>query len=180
MLLPCILAGCDDKDTATEPDKDTPVDTNTADTADTADTSCDVTVAAEYPVDGQVDVYHRADIEFRRSAADPTATIAVVGPDSSQATGTVSTSDDERWLRFTPEPPLTPESADTAEITWCGGSALVSFQTSVLGTALGPDVTGRAYSVVVTLGRFVSPEGFSDLLGGSKDRSHRRNHGCNL
>lgn len=134
------------------------------------DPTCDITASAEYPIDGQADVYYRSAIEFELSDVDDTATIAVADSSGAAVSGSVSFEDDGELVVFTPDSALSSSTSYTATLTWCGGEAAIGFTTSELGGEAA-DVTGKTYVVDITSGRFVEPAGVGDLLGGLLENS---------
>ena len=138
-----------------------------------AQTGCTIEASAEYPVDGQADVYYRADVEFSLSEADSSASISVADASGAAVSGSSSLNDDGDYVTFTPDAPMSPSSSYTATITSCDGgqSADISFTTSALGTAMSADPTGKTYVVDLASGRFVKPAGVGDLIGGLLENS---------
>jgi hypothetical protein len=134
---------------------------------------CTIEVDAEYPVDGQADVYYRADIEFSLSEADSSASISVTDSSGAAVSGTSSLNDDGDYVTFTPDAAMSPSSSYTATITSCDGgqSADIGFTTSSLGTEMSADPTGKTFVVDLASGRFVKPAGVGDLIGGLLENS---------
>ena len=133
---------------------------------DTDISGCDITAAAEYPIDGQADAYYRANVEFELSDPDDTASITVTDATGAEVAGAVTLEDDGELVVFTPSAPFASATTYTATLSWCGGDASIGFTTSELGGDLTADLTGKTYNIDITSGRFVEPAGVGDLLGG--------------
>ena len=157
LLAPLALMACKDK----------------SDDTSTAVATCEITAAAAYPVDGQVDAYYLASLEFELSDADASATIALVDSAGTSVDGTVSFNEDGDVVYFTPTSPLSPLTSYTATLSWCDpiSSSSISFTTSELGGSLSTDLTGKTFIVDLSSGRFVEPPGVGELIGGLLENS---------
>jgi hypothetical protein len=123
-------------------------------------TPCEITVVQTVPAADETGVYHRADIEFHLSEADPTATILADVP------GTVHTSAEGTIILFSPDEPLATSSWHTVTLDYCHGSPTLSFETSDLGDAM-PDpsvVVGQAFLLDLTEARLLAGSALGDLL----------------
>lgn len=150
LLLPFFLAACattdkDDSGSATNPTGD----------------NCDTTVQT-IPMSGAADAYYRGDIEFWLSEVDSTATITTDIP------GTLFKSDDGLVLKWVLSAPLTPSTAYSATLSYCGGEVVLDFTTSALGAPLADAsaLVGNTYVVDLTAARIVEPPGIGDVLTG--------------
>lgn len=130
------------------------------------DDACEVTASPLSPVDGQADFYYRAALTMQLSAADPTASIAVLDSTGAAVAGTTTVDAATNIASFTPAAPLMPSSAYTLTLSWCHGEATISFSTSAYGSALTADLAGKTYAVDPASGQFVAPAGAGAILGG--------------
>ena len=155
LLTALTLIGCGDKEESAQID------------------SCTIETDAEYPVDGQPDVYYRANVEFSLSETDTSGSISVADSSGAAVSGTSSLNDDGDSVTFVPVAALAPGASYTATISTCGGdqTAEIGFTTSSLGTAMSADPTGKTYVVDLAGGRFVKPAGVGDLIGGLLENS---------
>ena len=142
----------------------------TGDTAtDTVTNTCpdgaDITISSTYPASGAADFYIMGAIEFSLSAADPSASLALTGPDGAVAG---SSAVNGTKVVFTPDAALSPSTSYTASLTYCNSATPVDigFTTSALGSALTVDLVGKTYAVDLASGNFVEPPGIGSLLGG--------------
>ncbi|MDP2316214.1 MAG: Ig-like domain-containing protein [Pseudomonadota bacterium] len=122
--------------------------------------ACAVTLEETVPVDAATDAYYRGAVEFPLSDPDPLATV------SASFAGTLTRSEDGTVLSYTPDAPLTPNTAYTATLESCAGSTEIAFTTSGLGTALADPAAliGRTWSFDLAAARLVSPEGMNLVL----------------
>jgi len=123
---------------------------------------CDNTVTL-FPAKDATGVYYRTSIEAAFAKADETATLAVAAGSEAVA-GTTSWNDAGTTLTFTPDAPLNPSTQHTASVTHECGDANVDWTTSDVGTAVDVDLAGKAYSMDLTSGRFLQPEGIGALI----------------
>jgi hypothetical protein len=131
-----------------------------APTDDTAAVTCTVTVKESVPEQGATDAYYRGAVEWRLSDPDPLATV------EASFAGTLSRSEDGEVLSYVPDAPLTPNTAYSATLSYCGGTEDLSFTTSADGAPV-TDVDGllnRTYSFDLAAARIVSPEGMNLVL----------------
>ena len=121
--------------------------------------SCTITVTTT-PSSDAVNAYYRGNIEFRLSAADTTATIETDIP------GSQSLSADGKTVIWTPSAPLSPSTAYSATLHYCGGDAVLNFTTSELGSdvASGTDLVGKAFALDLLQARIVQPAGIGAVL----------------
>lgn len=128
--------------------------------SEVTDITCDVTVTT-YPASGAADHYYMDPIEFYLSDVDASATV------SSDITGTTSVSTDGKTVTFTPDAPLSPSTAYSVTLDYCGGAAELSFTTSALGTEIADPNTlvGKTYNVNLADANIVSPAGVGSILG---------------
>lgn len=132
------------------------------DTEDT-DLACTISVVETTPASGASAAYYRGPIEVKFSAVDDTATVTV-SSSAGEVAGTTA------WrgtsLVFTPSAPLSPSTAYTIAVTYCGGNPEISFTTSAVGATVdGASLVGNTYALDLASGRFVEPEGVGTLLG---------------
>jgi hypothetical protein len=148
-LLPFLVTAC-----ATDGKDDT-----AGDTAVTSD-SCEVTVKETIPANGSVTADYRAAIEFELSDADETATVV------SDIAGTTTLSSDNETVIFTPNDPLSPSTAYSVTLNYCGGSAEISFTTSDYGTPISDtsSLVGNTYELDLAAARIVQPDGIGSVL----------------
>ena len=143
-----LLAGCGPKE-ATDSD---PVDP----------CECNVIIDETFPSAGAGDAFFASPIEFHLSDPDPTAALTVSGVDGASALD-----EDEDRVIFTPDAPLSPLTAYSATLDYCGGcqQATVDFTTSEVGEVVGPMMLdNRAYRLGLESGRVLVPEGVGDIL----------------
>ncbi len=128
--------------------------------SEVTDITCDVTVTT-YPASGAADHYYMDPIEFYLSDVDASATV------SSEIAGTTSVSEDGKTVTFTPDAPLSPSTAYSVTLDYCGGAAELSFTTSALGTEIADPNTlvGKTYNVNLADANIVSPAGVGSILG---------------
>jgi hypothetical protein len=130
------------------------------DTSETDHLSCEVTIDETVPLQGAMDADYRAAIEFHLSDADSSATV------STSIAGTTTLADDDQTVIFTPSAPLTPSTAYTVTLDYCGGSAELAFTTSAVGTEV-PDTSalvGLTYALDLADARIVEPAGIGSVL----------------
>lgn len=148
-LLPFLLTACPD-----------PKADDTAIT-DTDGEGCDVQIDETIPVTGAIDADYRSSIEFHLSDPDPTATA------SSSVAGQSWRNADNDVVYFTPDAPLSPSTPYTVDLTYCGGTASISFTTSALGTSISdPEGTlkDKTYELLLSDARIVEPDGIGSVL----------------
>lgn len=128
---------------------------------DTGDSNaCSTTIKSTIPAADAVNAYYRANIEFELSAPDATAQIVTDIP------GSQTVSADGLRVIWVLDAPLSPSTAYSATLNYCGGSATINFTTSELGNPV-TDVAGLVgNSYVVDLGgaRIVEPPGIGKVL----------------
>lgn len=149
-----MLFACGDKT------EDTAVATNTC------PDGADITISSTYPTSGAADFYVLDTIQFNLSAADPSASLALLDSAGASVAGTSSV--DGAVVTFVPDAALTASSAYTAELSYCNSvdPVQVGFNTSALGSELTVDLVGRTYAVDLASGNFVQPPGIGSLIGG--------------
>ena len=124
---------------------------------------CDNTVTL-FPTKDAGDVYYRTSIEANFADADDSATLAV-SAGSEAVAGSTSWDEAGLTLTFTPDAPLTPSTQYTAAVTHECGDASVDWTTSDVGTSIdSASLTGKAYTLDLTSGRFLQPEGIGALI----------------
>jgi len=129
---------------------------------------CDVTIDSTHPTAGSANFYIQDVLEFELSDDDPTATLVLKDSGGGEVAGTSTVDGDE--VTFTPTAALSPSTAYTAELTYCGDAdpVPVAFTTDSLGEPLtnGPDdLVGRTYAVDLATGTFIKPAGIGSILG---------------
>ncbi len=129
---------------------------------DAVEPACAVELEGTSPVDAASDAYIRAPIEFHLSDPDPLATVSASVP------GTLTRSEDGEILYYTPDEFLTPSTAYSASLTWCGGTTDLAFTTSPDGVALAdPSIlVNRTWSFNLSAARIVHPDGLGSVLAG--------------
>ena len=127
---------------------------------------CDFTVDSTYPVAGSVNFYIQDTLQFELSDEDATASIALKDASGADVAGTSSVDGDDVY--FAPAAALSPSTAYTAELSFCGSAdpVQVAFTTSALGAELTADLVGKTYAVDLGSGNFVQPAGVGELIGG--------------
>jgi hypothetical protein len=78
---------------------------------------------------------------------------------------------DEEQVIWAPTTGLTPNSAHTATISWCGDEASIGFTVSTVGEPLETDVTGQTYALDLNSATWVTPTGLDTLIGDSLNMS---------
>ncbi len=133
--------------------------TDDTNTADSGETGCDVDIRETFPAADSINAYYLNPIEFNLSKPhDEDATITVDG-----VQGTTTWNDDRTKLYFTHDG-LAPATSYSATLSYCRGDATINFTTSELGTVLDTEVAGRTYSIDLSSGRIVVPEGVGAAL----------------
>jgi hypothetical protein len=129
---------------------------------------CTTALSGTVPAAGSSDAYYRAAIEATFDEADDTSTISLYDAAGNPVEGSEQRNDDATVLYFTPDQPLTPGAAYTAEVMWCSmeASETVGFTTSSLGEPLDDpsSVDGTTYLVNLQDARFAEPAGVGPLL----------------
>ena len=121
---------------------------------------CDIRVVETVPDQGATGVYYRHSIEFHLSDADPTATVVTDVPG-------VQWLRDETVVVFTPDLPLTPSTEYEVGLEFCGGSPLLNFQTSDVGSPLEMDtesLVDRTYSFELRDARYLEGHALVHLV----------------
>jgi hypothetical protein len=132
-------------------------DTSLADSG--GETGCDITIRETFPAADSINAYYLSPIEFHLSKPhEEDATLTVEGLD-----GTVEWNDDRTTIFFNHDG-LAPSTSYSATLSYCYADATVNFTTSDLGTELAVDITGRTYSLDLSSGRIVVPEGVGAAL----------------
>lgn len=139
------------------------------DSGDGGGDGCGVdTVTLSYPAsDGATDFYYRGAVEFKLDAADSTAAITL-SQKNTDVPGVTTFNDESGVLAFAPDSSLSPSTAYTASLSYCGGDVEVGFTTSSLGEALadGPNgLVDRTFVVDLSAANFVEPAGVGSLIG---------------
>ncbi len=144
------LTACGNKDTS---------DSGSGNSGNGGD-ACSVTVNSTVPASGSTSAYYRANVEFALSDPDSTATI------TTDIAGHQGTSADGLTVSWVLDSPLTPNTAYTATLDYCGGSVPLSFTTSDLGTQIGDPTSliGRTYVVALGNARITQPAGIGSVL----------------
>ncbi len=122
---------------------------------------CEIDIRETFPAADSVDAYYLNPIEFHLSKPhDDDATITVQG-----VNGTTEWNDDRTTAYFHHDG-LAPSTSYSATISYCRGDATVNFTTSDLGIAIADEsgLVGRAYSLDLSSGRVVVPEGVGAAL----------------
>ncbi len=128
-------------------------------TEDSGITGCDIDIREHFPEADSVSAYYLNPIEFHLSQPhDEDATITVDG-----VNGTVSWNDERTKIYFDHDG-LAPATSYSATLSYCRGDATINFTTSELGNALDTDVAGKTYSIDLSTGRIVVPEGVGAAL----------------
>jgi hypothetical protein len=138
------------------------------DTSPEADAeTCDTVIDATSPFPGQTDAYWRAPLFFTFSAPDPTATVEAPFP------GTQRWDDTGTVLTFTPDAPLSPATAYTVGVEFCGGTPEIPFSTSAYGQPIADPaaLVGQTWALDLGGGRFVEGDGIAAPLSSFFDRS---------
>lgn len=135
---------------------------DSTDDTDIGTDECTVNVVSTFPENGK-EGYYRGTVEVNFSGEDPTATMTV-----SSASGEVAGTSEWRntkTLVFTPSAPLDPSTPYTVDIHFCGGDPQTTFTTSDVGAPVdSATLPGKVYSLDLSSGRVVHPEGVGDLL----------------
>lgn len=132
-------------------------DTGTVDSAEP--TGCEIDIRETFPAADSVNAYYLNPIEFHLSKPhDEDATLSVDG-----VNGTVEWNADRTTIYFHHDG-LAPATSYSATLSYCRGDATVNFTTSELGSALDTDILGRTYSIDLSSGRIVTPEGVGAAL----------------
>jgi hypothetical protein len=143
------------------------------DTAAVVD-DCGVTIDSTHPAAGSADFYIQDVLEFELSDDDPTASLSLKDAGGADVAGTSVVAGDD--VTFTPTATLSPSTAYTAELTYCGDAdpVAVAFTTDSLGLPLtdGPEgLIGRTYAVDLATGNFVQPAGIGSILGSALENN---------
>jgi len=122
--------------------------------------TCDTTIPATWPLDGETQAFHRADIEFTLSEPDDTAVVVA------DFDGVQSTRNDGLTVVYTPTEPLEPDTAYTVGLDYCRGTASIDFTTSELGGDLEGelDLVGRVYAMDFGGARYLSGDGVGQII----------------
>lgn len=137
-------------------------DKDTADTDTGGDTqACTNSISAQFPANGDTDVYYKTDVRFTLAESDPSATITIT--DSAGATVNGTTTVTDKLVAWSGDD-LSPLTTYTATLTYECGDAEVSWTTSNVGTATTTAVTGHVFALDVANGEWVEPAGVGDLL----------------
>ena len=135
---------------------------------DDGSSPCLTEVAPGYPREGQSDFYYRSALDVSLSA--PTGDEFMGLRDAAGAVVEGVSAHHDWSLSFTPNAPLDPDSAYTADVTTCDGTISYDFRTSGLGTALDNcSATAQAFQLDLRNARFVEPAGVAELLLGQVD-----------
>ena len=146
-LLLLLAVSCGDKDDTGEPDSELCEET--------------VDITPVYPLDGQTDVYYRSALHFTLSDPD-VAVVVTLESDAGEVAGAVTVDGSDLW--FTPDEPLSPDTAHTVTITACASEVSLGFTTSNLGAPVTGEIEGRTFAVDSNSGRVVAPEGGEVLV----------------
>lgn len=121
---------------------------------------CGITVDSTIPSQDSADAYYRADIEFTLSDPDSTAALTTDIP------GHQEPSEDGLTVKWVPDAPLSPSTAYSVTLDYCGGSVQLDFTTSDLGTSMSdPSIlVGRTYVLALGDARIVEPAGIGSVL----------------
>ncbi|MSP54789.1 MAG: hypothetical protein EXR69_04160 [Myxococcales bacterium] len=135
------------------------------DTGGTDDTGgngggCGISVDSTTPAPNATDAYYRANIEFVLSDPDSTAAVTTTIP------GHQETSVDGLTVIWVPDDALDPATAYSVTLDYCGGSVVLDFTTSDLGTSMSDPSALLGKTYVLTLGdaRIVEPAGIGSVL----------------
>jgi hypothetical protein len=144
-------------------DKDGPTDTGDG------SGGCAVkTVKLSYPAsDGATDFYYRGVVQFKLDAEDSSAAISL-SHKNTDVSGVTTFNNESGVLAFTPDSALSPSTAYTASLSYCGGDIEVGFTTSMLGSPLSDGPAGlvdRTFVVDLGAANFVEPAGVGSLIG---------------
>ncbi len=147
-------------------DKDgtTPTDTDT-NAGDDDDDACSNSILAQFPENGDTDVYYRTDVRFTLAATDDAASISVTDAAGTEVSGSTSVDGTVvSWMGG----PLMPDTDYNVTLSYACGDATVAWKTSSTG-AEADDVTSKVYNLDLTSGEFVQPPGVGDLLATQLD-----------
>lgn len=124
------------------------------------ETECSVDISGTFPESGETEFFYQAAVEAYLTEADSTATITLTDSAGAEVAGTTSVSDDGLTLYFTPDADLAPSTSYTFEISTCSGETggSIDFATSILGTPLDCDLSGKSFRVALADARFVQPD----------------------
>jgi len=126
---------------------------------------CDLGIDETWPEDGATDAYYRTSVVFELDDPDTMVTPSIsLASELGTIDGDSALSEDEETVTFTPAAPLDPQTAYAATLTSCRGEATIEFTTSELGLPLQADPTGVTWSVDLTQGRVLKPEGVGDII----------------
>ncbi|MBA2320291.1 MAG: hypothetical protein H0V89_03960 [Deltaproteobacteria bacterium] len=126
-------------------------------------------VSETFPATGTADAFYMTSVEFTLQTVEADATVTVTGP-SGEVSGS-SVVDGNRVL-WTADAPLEASTAYEANLNWSCEATTIAFTTSDVGSEVpATDLTGNVYSLPLTEGRFVEPEGLGEIIGGLLDVS---------
>ncbi len=138
---------------------------------------CEVGAALVSPTgDGVNDFYYRDSVIFALTLADGTAAISLAEAAGGAVAGQSVFDANTDQVVFTPDAPLTPETAYEATLSLCAGEEIstVSFSTSSIGSSLEAEpssLIGRSYLIALAEAEFVQPAGVGVLLSSMIDQN---------
>ncbi len=153
----CVPGGDDDDDDDDLADDDDDDDATTNPAAFLVET---------HPEDGELGVFPGTDIWVEFDIPTSVTEFLVAWGSGEQVDGSFSSSNNGRVWTFEPDELLSPDWEYTAYVTWDGGDASFSFETSDIGGSVSPEsaIVGNAFVSDFASATFVEPPGVGAII----------------
>lgn len=123
--------------------------------------ACSNSISAQFPDNGNTDVYYKTDVRFTLAEEDATATIVMTDSAGAEVSGTTTV---EGKIVTWSGDDFAPLTTYTATLNYACGAPSVSWTTSDVGGPTEVPIVDRVFALDLASGEWVRPAGVGDLL----------------